>query len=48
MTICSDSDSGVSGDRTEPMWEIVRDIASALEVIHGEGEVHRDLKPSNG
>ena len=48
MTICSDSDSGVSDDRTETIWEIVRDIANALEFIHGDGEVHRDLKSCNG
>lgn len=30
------------------MWEIVRQITSGLNFIHGIGEIHRDLKPTNG
>ena len=29
-------------------WDIVEQITSGIQFIHGCGEVHRDLKPRNG
>ena len=31
----------------EQFWSILREVASALDVVHSHGIVHRDLKPSN-
>ena len=29
-------------------WDIMEQISSGIEFIHGHGKVHRDLKPRNG
>jgi len=30
------------------IWTIMSQLASAVEFIHGQGQVHRDIKPANG
>lgn len=30
------------------IWNVMRQIASGLQFVHGNREVHRDLKPRNG
>ena len=37
------SESGVDTSRAQIMWE----IATGIEFIHGCNSVHRDLKPAN-
>jgi serine/threonine protein kinase len=40
--------SNGNGPRCLTIWNIMRDIISGLEYLHGQREVHRDLKPQNG
>lgn len=42
------STDGLQGYCTERMaWKFLHDVASGLELIHGEGFVHSDINPSN-
>jgi serine/threonine protein kinase len=34
--------------QTQPIWNIMKQIASGLAFIHRKKEIHRDLKPKNG